>query len=99
MKAVIGETYGPPEKVLQLRDVGMPVPKEDEVLLKVHAAEVDIADFFGISGVARLLGGGMRRPKDPWCGSDVAGEVEEVGAKVTCFHPGDGVFGTVNHGA
>ena len=93
VKAIIGEAYGPPEKVLHLKEVEMPVPKEDQVLLKVHAASVNISDYFGISGIARLLGGGIRRPKDPRCGGDVAGKVEAVGAKVTRFRPGDEVFG------
>jgi NADPH:quinone reductase-like Zn-dependent oxidoreductase len=94
MKAVIGERYGEPERVLQLREVEKPVPREGEVLLKVHAASVNISDYYGVTGFSRLFGGGVLRPKDPRWGSDVAGTVEGVGANVTRFKPGDEVFGT-----
>jgi NADPH:quinone reductase-like Zn-dependent oxidoreductase len=94
LKAILGETYGPPEKVLQLRDIDMPTPGEGEVLVRVHAASVNISDYYGVTGLGRLLGGGIRRPKDPKCGGDVAGTVESVGANVTRFRPGDEVFGT-----
>ena len=93
MKAILGESYGPPDRVLQLRDVEKPVPGEGQVLLKVHAASANIADYYGVTGLARLFGGGIRRPKDPTVGSDVAGEVEAVGTSVTRFRPGDAVFG------
>ena len=94
MKAIIGERYGQPEKVLQLKEVEKPVPEEGRVMIKVHAASVNIADLYGITGVSRLFGGGIRRPKDPRCGADVAGVVEAVGVGVTRFKPGDEVFGT-----
>jgi NADPH:quinone reductase-like Zn-dependent oxidoreductase len=94
MKAIICESYGAPEKVLQLRDVEKPVPGEGQVLLKVHAASVNISDYYGLTGFSRLFGGGIRRPKDPRCGADVAGTVEGVGSNVTRFRPGDEVFGT-----
>jgi len=94
MKAIIGERYGPPEKALQLRDIEKPVPEEGQVLLKVHAASVNISDYYGVTGFSRLFGSGMRKPKDPRWGSDVAGTVESVGPKVTRFRPGDEVFGT-----
>jgi NADPH:quinone reductase-like Zn-dependent oxidoreductase len=93
MKAILCEGYGPPDRVLQLRDVERPVPGEGQVLLKVHAASVNISNYFGITGFSRLFGGGIRRPKDPRVGSDVAGEVESVGANVTRFRQGDEVFG------
>jgi len=94
MKAILCERYGPPERVLQLKDVEKPVPEEGRVLLKVHAASVNISDYYGITGFSRLFGGGIRRPKDPRVGSDVAGQVETIGANVTRFRPGDEVFGT-----
>jgi NADPH:quinone reductase-like Zn-dependent oxidoreductase len=93
MKAILCESYGTPERVLQLRDVEKPVPGEGQVLLKVHAASVNISDYYGITGFSRLFGGGIRRPKDPRVGGDVAGQVEAVGANVTRFRPGDEVFG------
>jgi NADPH:quinone reductase-like Zn-dependent oxidoreductase len=93
MKAILCEDYGPPDRVLQLRDVEKPAPGEGQVLLKVHAASVNISDYYGITGLSRLFGGGVRRPKDPRVGGDVAGQVEAVGANVTRFRPGDEVFG------
>ena len=94
MKAILREGYGPPERVLQHREVEKPVPGEGQVLLKVRAASVNISDYFGITGFSRLFGGGIRKPKDPRIGGDVAGLVEAVGAGVTKFRPGDEVFGT-----
>ena len=94
MKAALAERYGPPEKAVRVIDVEKPVPGEDQVLLKVHAASVNISNYYNISGMTRLFGGGVRRPKDPRLGSDVAGRVEEAGGKVTKFRRGDEVFGT-----
>src|SRR5271157_5516620 len=94
MKAILCESYGPPDRVLQLRDVKEPVPGEGQVLVKVHASSVNISDYYGITGLTRLFGGGVRRPKDPRVGSDVAGKVEAVGANVTRFRIGDDVFGS-----
>jgi NADPH:quinone reductase-like Zn-dependent oxidoreductase len=79
--------------VLQFRDVEKPVPGVGQVLLKVHAVSVNISDYYRITGLSRLFGGGIRRPKDPRVGTDVAGQVEAVGANVTRFRPGDEVFG------
>jgi len=93
MKAIIGESYGKPERVIQLREVEKPVPAEGQVLLKVRAASVNISDYYGLTGLSRLFGGGILRPKDPRVGGDVAGQVEAVGANVTRFRPGDEVFG------
>jgi NADPH:quinone reductase-like Zn-dependent oxidoreductase len=94
MKAVLGERYGPPEKVLQLREVEKPAPGEGRVLLKVRAASVNIADYYLVTGLSRLFGSGFLRPNDPSVGSDGAGTVEAVGPGVTRFRPGDEVFGT-----
>ena len=94
MKAILGEAYGRPEKVLQLRDVEKPVPGEGEVLMKVYSASANIADLYGVSGVSRLLGSGITKPKDPRVGNDGAGEVEAVGAGVKHFQAGDQVFGS-----
>ena len=94
MKAILGETYGQPEKVLQLKEVETPAPGEGQVLLKVRASSVNISDYYGVTGLARFLGGGILKPKDPRVGGDVAGLVESVGPNVTRFRAGDEVFGT-----
>jgi NADPH:quinone reductase-like Zn-dependent oxidoreductase len=94
MKAIHCEGYGPPDRVLRLVDIEKPVPGAGQVLLRVHAASVNIADYYVMTGLARLFGGGIRRPKDPRIGSDVAGTVEAVGGDVMRFRPGDEVFGT-----
>ena len=94
MRAVVHDRYGPPE-VLRLEEVEKPVPKDDEVLVKVHATTVnrnDCAwrkpDLF----VMRFFGG-LLRPKHRILGNEVAGEVEAVGAAVSEFAVGDHVFG------
>lgn len=92
MKAIVSARYGPPD-VLELKDVEKPAPDEGRVLVEVRAASVNVADWHSAhGGIARLFGG-VRRPKDPRVGIDVAGRVEAVGSKVTQFHPGDEVFG------
>ena len=101
MRAVVYHRYGPPE-VLRLVDVERPVPKEDEVLVKVHATTVNRLDVHtreanAKSGVAvSLLSramSGVRRPRQPILGSEFAGEVIEAGAAVTEFAVGDRIFG------
>jgi NADPH:quinone reductase-like Zn-dependent oxidoreductase len=95
MKAVVSTKYGPPD-VLELREVGKPVPEDDEVLLKVHAASVNPADWHLLRGepyIARLQLG-LRKPKERVLGCDVAGQIEAVGENVTLFRPGDEVFGS-----
>jgi NADPH:quinone reductase-like Zn-dependent oxidoreductase len=96
MKAIVCTQYGSPD-VLKLKEVEQPAPKEHEVLVKVHAASVNILDLQMKGGVARLWSG-LSRPKDPRLGRDIAGRVEAVGSQVTQFQPGDEVFG-VCHGA
>jgi len=99
MKAAIYAKYGPPD-VVQIADVEKPVPKDDEVLIKVHAASVNPLDWHYIRGtpyVIHLLAG-LRKPKDQRLGVDVAGEVEVVGKNVIQLKPGDAVFGSC-HGA
>jgi NADPH:quinone reductase-like Zn-dependent oxidoreductase len=96
MKAIVYTEYGPPD-VLQLKEVAKPVPKEDEVLVQVHASSVVQADLFLIKGepfIARLSSG-LRTPKYTIPGIDVAGRVEAVGADVKQFQPGDEVFGDI----
>jgi NADPH:quinone reductase-like Zn-dependent oxidoreductase len=94
MKAIIQTRYGSPD-VLQLTDVDKPVVKDDEVLVHVHAAAVNIGDWHllrGVPYVVRLVAG-LRRPRREIPGLDVAGQVEAVGAHVEQFRPGDEVFG------
>jgi len=94
MKAAVYTGYGPPD-VIQIQDVETPVPKDDEVLIKVRAASVNPLDYHLMRGVPRFsrLFFGLRRPKVKIPGRDVAGEVEAVGDKVTQFKTRDEVFG------
>jgi NADPH:quinone reductase-like Zn-dependent oxidoreductase len=95
MKAIVRDTYGSPE-VLELRDIDKPEIADDEVLVHVHAAGVgrDVWHIMrGLPYPIRLAGYGLRAPKNPVIGSDVAGVVEAVGKNVSRFQPGDEVFG------
>ncbi len=95
MKAFVYTKYGPPD-VLELKEVEKPTPKDDEVLVKVHAASVNAADWHALSAdifLVRLMTGGLFKPKDPMLGIDVAGQVQAAGSSVTRFRPGDEVFG------
>src|SRR5829696_4098637 len=95
MKAIFRDEYGSPD-VLQLRDIDKPEIGDDEVLLRVHAAGVGRDVWHVMTGLPypiRLAGYGLRGPKNPVIGSDVAGVVEAVGKNVTRFQPGDEVFG------
>ena len=96
MKAVVQDTYGSPHEVLELKDIDRPAVEDGEVLMRVHAASVNPADWHLIRGapyIARLQWG-LRTPKNPVPGCDLAGQVEEVGENVTTFQPGDEVFGS-----
>ena len=94
MKAIVFERYRPPE-VLQLKEVERPIPKDNEVLVEVHAAAVNPFDWHRMRASPFLvrMGGGFRKPKDPRLGADVSGRVEAVGRAVTRLKPGDEVFG------
>ena len=94
MKAIVQEGYGPPSEVLTLRDVPTPSVSESGVLVEVHAASVNALDWHVTKGpyVLRLMMG-LRTPKDPVRGVDLAGRVLAVGAGVTRFRVGDAVFG------
>jgi NADPH:quinone reductase-like Zn-dependent oxidoreductase len=92
MKAVHFTTYGAPGN-LQLVEVGIPVPHDDEVLVRVHAASINISNWYTVRGGPTRLFNGLLRPKDPRCGTDLAGTVESIGSQVTKFQPGDRVFG------
>ncbi|HSJ33992.1 MAG TPA: NAD(P)-dependent alcohol dehydrogenase [Acidimicrobiia bacterium] len=92
---MVYERYGPPE-VLEMREVDTPVPGEGDVLIRVAAASVNRSDWEGLIGkplYARMRG--LRRPRQPILGSDIAGRVEKVGTAVKSFRPGDEVFGDV----
>src|ERR671931_1488078 len=96
MRAVEREAYGSVD-VLRVGKIDKPVAGEGEVLVRVHAAGVDQGVWHlmvGRSYVMRLAGFGLRAPKNPLLGYDVAGRVEAVGANVNLFRPGDEVFGT-----
>jgi NADPH:quinone reductase-like Zn-dependent oxidoreductase len=96
MKAIVQDTYGPPD-VLQLREIDIPTIGGDEVLVRVHAAGVDQGVWHLMAGLPyliRIAGFGLRAPRNPVRGYDVAGRVEAVGENVTRFQPGDEVFGT-----
>jgi NADPH:quinone reductase-like Zn-dependent oxidoreductase len=95
MKAIFRDVYGSPD-VLQLGDVDKPEIGDDDVRLRVHAAGVGRDVWHVMAGLPypiRLAGYGLRAPKNPLIGSDVAGVVEAVGEDVSDFRPGDEVFG------
>ena len=100
MKAIVYEKYGPPD-VLQLKEVEKPTPKDDEVLIKVYATtvttgDVNIRGFVFVPpgfGLPTRLSLGLRKPKNPILGIELAGEIEAVGKEVRLFRKGDQVFG------
>jgi NADPH:quinone reductase-like Zn-dependent oxidoreductase len=94
MKAIVCEEYGAPES-LQYKEVGRPTPKDNEVLVGVRVASANAFDWHLMRGTPFLarVSHGLRRPKFPRLGADLAGRVESVGAMVTQFQPGDEVFG------
>jgi len=106
MKAVVYDHYGPPD-VLRLADVERPIPKEDQILVKVRATTVNRLDVHtreanaksgpALSFLSRLVSG-VRRPRQPILGSEFAGQVVEAGAGVTEFAVGDHLFGTTGLG-
>lgn len=102
MKAIVYERYGSPE-VLQFIEVDMPIPKDDEILIKIHTTSLNAVDRLILDGKSfflRLLSGGLRkpRPKHRILGDDIAGVVEAVGSEVKMVQPGDEVFGICNYG-
>ncbi len=92
MKAIVYTRYGPPD-VLQFKEIAKPTPTDDEVLIKVYAASVNILDLGVMRGYTRLVSGGLLKPKHTVLGSDFAGRVEAVGRHAKEFHPGDDVLG------
>lgn len=95
MKVATFVKFGPPE-VVQIVDIATPVPKDDQVLLKVRAASLNPLDWHFLRGTpyAGRISMGLFKPKGAWIGADIAGKVEATGKNVTQFKPGDEVFGT-----
>src|SRR5437762_7452084 len=94
MKAIVYCDYGLAN--LKLKEIEKPTPNDDQILVKVHAASVNPYDWHFVEGtpkIMRLMGVGLRKPKDTRLGVDFAGTVEAVGKSVTQFKPGDDVFG------
>jgi NADPH:quinone reductase-like Zn-dependent oxidoreductase len=100
MKAIVCTKYGPPD-VLQLQEVEKPVPKDNEILVRIHATTVTPGDCrirsFTVPPLFWLMGRmalGFRKPKNPILGMELAGEIESVGKDVKLFKKGDQVFGS-----
>jgi NADPH:quinone reductase-like Zn-dependent oxidoreductase len=97
VKAAVRDTYGSPD-VVELREMDMPVAADDDVLVRVRVASLNMADWYAMTGtpyVARA-GSGIVRPRNNRFGLDYAGQVEAVGKNVTRFRPGDEVFGAAD---
>ncbi len=95
MKAVVCTKYGPPN-VLQLREVEKPIPKDNEVLIKIYATTVNATDPTRRTGkpfMARLVPLSLTKPRNPILGDELAGEIETVGNGVTLYKEGDQVYG------
>jgi NADPH:quinone reductase-like Zn-dependent oxidoreductase len=96
MRAIVQERYGSAE-VLRLTEINRPTVGDDDVLVRVHAASVNIGDWHLMAGLPYLVRvTGLRGPASPVRGMDLAGRVEQVGRNVTRFGPGDEVFGVGN---
>ena len=94
MKAIVFDRYGGPD-VLELRELDTPQPKDDQVLVRVHAASVNPIDWHRLRGQPLFVRGseGFRRPRNTGLGADLSGTVEQVGRDVTALRTGDEVFG------
>lgn len=96
MQSIVFSEYGSPD-ILQFKEVEVPSPKDDEVLVKVHAAAANPLDWHIMRGEPFLarLENGLQKPRITRLGADIAGRVEAVGSKVEEFQPGDEVFGSI----
>ncbi len=100
MKAIVYSKFGSPD-VLKLEEVEKPIPRANEILVKVHAVSANAYDWRHLRAdpfLIRLMGAGLIRPKHKILGADIAGEVEAVGSNVKQFQPGDEVFGEGSYG-
>ncbi len=95
MKAIVCTKYGPPD-VLQLKEVEKPVPKDNEALVKVHAASLNAADLETLRGVFVIRIAAPLKPMYRILGTDIAGRVEAVGRNVKQFQPGDEIWGDLS---
>ncbi|MDZ4765927.1 MAG: NAD(P)-dependent alcohol dehydrogenase [Chloroflexota bacterium] len=98
MKAIVYTEYGSAD-VLHLTEVAKPIPKDNEVLVKVRATSLNAAELHIVSGnpfLVRLMIGGLTKPKKTIPGADFAGRIEAVGSSVKQFKPGDEVFGDLS---
>lgn len=97
MKAMVYTQYGSPD-VLELQEVAQPVPKDGEVLVKIHAAAANYADWALLNGKPFLVRAeyGLFKPKNTILGADIAGQVAAVGRNVKQFQPGEQVFGDIS---
>ena len=98
MKAIVYHKYGLPD-VLEIQEVEKPTTKDNEVLIRVHAASVNYAGWGFLRGkpfLIRLMAGGLLKPKNKILGADIAGQVEAVGRNIKQFQPGDAVFGDIS---
>src|SRR5688572_23777703 len=94
MKAIVHDSYGSAE-VLRSRDIPKPTIGDDDVLVRVHAASVHVGDWILMTGSPFVMrfATGLRKPKNPVPGTDIAGTIEAVGKNVQQLRPGDDVFG------
>ena len=98
MKAIVYTQYGAPSDVLHFKEVERPTPSDNEVLIKVHAASINAAEWHLLRAdpfVFRFMSG-LLKPNNTILGADIAGRVEAVGNNVTQFQPGDEVFGNLS---
>lgn len=102
MKAIVHRQYGAPD-LLTVEEIARPVPGDEDVLVRVHAAAASIGDHHIVTGTPYLVRlspfGGLPRPRHLVPGASMSGRVEAIGAKVTSFRVGDEVFGQANNGA
>lgn len=98
MKALIFEKYGLPQEVLKIREEAMPVPKENEVLVKIHCTTINDYDWSMVRGKPLLyrLMFGLTRPKSSVPGMELSGTIVEIGSSVKAFKIGDEVFGDIS---
>jgi NADPH:quinone reductase-like Zn-dependent oxidoreductase len=100
MKAILYKKYGPPD-VLELKELGSPVPKDNEVLIKVHAVSINSWDWDMLTGKPyeyRFFSGLLKPKRTEIHGCDIAGQIEAVGKKAKHFKVGDEVFGDLSAG-